>query len=102
MAHPLRYRLTGAWLRRLLGAFKEAGGEGIEVIGGNSTADNIRTAADQARRFGLLGSVGSDFHNPEKKWVELGRLAPLPDDIQPVWSLWPEPALQSAVNPAVN
>ncbi len=85
LAHPLRYRITASWLRRFLTAFRSAGGLGIEVVSGNSTAEQIATCADYARRYRLLGSVGSDFHDPAFPWTELGRLAPLPPGVTPVW-----------------
>ena len=88
LAHPLRYKLTAAWMKRLLAAFKEAGGKGIEVITGRISADEIRQVTDYARRFELAGSAGSDFHNPANQWVELGRLAPMPDGVTPVWELF--------------
>ncbi len=87
LAHPLRYQLTANWMRRLLTAFKEAGGQGIEVITGRTNPDEIRTAANYALRFQLAGSTGSDFHGPANPWVELGRLAPLPSTVTPVWEL---------------
>ena len=87
LAHPLRYQLTANWMKRLLTAFKDAGGKGIEVITGRYNADEIRLAADYAARFELAGSVGSDFHSAANQWVELGRLAPLPRSIKPVWEL---------------
>jgi predicted metal-dependent phosphoesterase TrpH len=87
LAHPLRYKLTANWMKRLLTAFKEAGGQGIEVVTGRISADEIGLAADYATRFDLAGSTGSDFHSPDNQWVELGRLAPLPANIKPVWEL---------------
>jgi predicted metal-dependent phosphoesterase TrpH len=87
LAHPLRYKLTANWMKRLLTAFKDAGGQGIEVITARNNADEIRLVADYAARFELAGSVGSDFHNAANQWVELGRLAPLPKNIKPVWEL---------------
>ncbi|TAN65411.1 MAG: PHP domain-containing protein [Methylobacter sp.] len=87
LAHPLRYKLTASWMKRLLAAFKEAGGVGIEVVTGRHNSDEIKTVADYATRFELAGSVGSDFHNPSNQWVELGRLTPLPANIKPVWEL---------------
>lgn len=87
LAHPLRYQLTANWMRRLLAAFKDAGGQGIEVITGRTNPDEIRTAANYASRFQLAGSTGSDFHGPANQWVELGRLAPLPSTVTPVWEL---------------
>ncbi|NOT10447.1 MAG: PHP domain-containing protein [Methylococcaceae bacterium] len=87
LAHPLRYKLSANAMRRFLAAFKEAGGEGIEVVTGRCNADEISRAAGFAERFELTGSTGSDFHSPDNQWVELGRLAPLPQHIQPVWEL---------------
>lgn len=88
LAHPLRYKLTASWMKRLLAAFKDAGGQGIEVVTGRYNSDDINLAAGYAKRFELAGSVGSDFHSPANQWVELGRLAPLPEDIKPVWELF--------------
>ena len=87
LAHPLRYQLTASWMKRLLAAFKEVGGQSIEVVTGRSNADEINKLAAYAEHFQLAGSVGSDFHNPVNPWVELGRLPPLPERIQPVWEL---------------
>lgn len=87
LAHPLRYKLTASWMRRLLAAFKEAGGLGIEVVTGRYNSDEIKLVAGYAKRFELAGSVGSDFHSPANQWVELGRLAPLPENVKPVWEL---------------
>ncbi len=88
LAHPLRYQLTASWMKRLLAAFKDAGGQGIEVITGRTNTDEIKILANYASSFGLAGSVGSDFHNPVNPWLELGRLAPLPETVQPVWELF--------------
>ncbi len=88
LAHPLRYKLTGAWLRRFLTAFRSSGGLGIEVVCGNSTPVQIEACADYARRYRLMGSVGSDFHDPAFPWIELGKLHPLPQGVTPVWEGW--------------
>jgi len=87
LAHPLRYDLTANWMKRLLAAFKDAGGQGMEVVTGRNNPDEIKLLATYAGRFELAGSVGSDFHSPVTPWVELGRLVPLPDNVQPVWEL---------------
>jgi len=88
LAHPLRYNLSANVMKRLLTVFKEAGGKGIEVVTGRCNADEIQRVANFAVRFELAGSTGSDFHNPDNQWVELGRLAPLPKNITPVWELF--------------
>lgn len=87
LAHPLRYKLTTSWMKRALTAFKQAGGQGIEVVTGRSSADDIHRSQHYAQQFELCASQGSDFHTPENQWVELGRLAPLPSGSQPVWDL---------------
>jgi len=86
LAHPLRYRLSAGGRRRLAAAFREAGGEGIEVVCGGQGPEGTHAAAALARRFGLRASVGSDFHAPGSPWRELGRLDPLPDGCAPVWA----------------
>lgn len=85
LAHPLRYKMTASWMRRLLVEFKAFGGEGIEVVTGRSSKEDIRISADYAKKFELAGSVGSDFHTPKNQWIELGRFPQLPEDIQPIW-----------------
>lgn len=87
LAHPLRYQLSANWMKRLLTAFKDAGGQSMEVITGRINTDEIKLAAGYAKQFELAGSVGSDFHSPDNQWVELGKLAPLPANIKPVWEL---------------
>jgi predicted metal-dependent phosphoesterase TrpH len=62
LAHPARYALSAGGRRRLLADFVAAG-----------------------VRFGLKGSVGSDFHSPQQIWNPLGRSLKLPDCVVPVW-----------------
>lgn len=88
VAHPLRYKITASWMRRFLIFFKENGGSGIEVVTGRSSPDEIRRSLLYAKQFEFVASVGSDFHTPDNQWVDLGRLAPLPASIRPVWELF--------------
>ncbi|WP_341328240.1 PHP domain-containing protein [Methylotuvimicrobium sp. KM2] len=88
LAHPMRYKLTASWMKRLLTAFKEVGGDAIEVVCGRNDPTEIQTSMQYAQKFDLAGSKGSDFHNPKYVWVELGRLKPLPERIKPVWDLF--------------
>ena len=85
IAHPARYRLSATRLRQLLGAFRELGGIGLEVVSGSHSPDDNLRMALLARRFDLLASAGSDFHGPENPWYELGRLPELPPGCRPVW-----------------
>ncbi len=87
LAHPRRYKITATRLRQLLTEYKDHGGTAIEVVCGSSNNNDIQESAKLAQRFDLLGSVGSDFHSPDNKWIELGRLQPFPDGIEPVWNV---------------
>jgi predicted metal-dependent phosphoesterase TrpH len=88
LAHPGRYRLTPAQRRELYVAFKNQGGQGIEVVSGSHNADEIREFAGIAREFGFLASRASDFHGPGESFIDLGRMAQLPPDLTPVWEAW--------------
>lgn len=88
IAHPGRYNFGRERLRRLLSEFRELGGEGIEVVTGSHTPDQVPLMADLAVEFGLLASVGSDFHAPGEGGRELGRLLDLPARCTPVWARW--------------
>lgn len=92
IAHPARYRLTNSKLRRLIGEFRECGGEGLEVVSGSHSQQDMHNMASLARQCGLLASRGSDYHGPENAWVELGRLPELPAGLTPVWQDWPRHA----------
>ena len=88
IAHPQRYGLSAAGLRRLMGEFREAGGTGLEVVSGTAAPGDVQSNAAYARRFGLFASCGSDFHGPEHGWPKLGRLPSLPAGLVPVWTQW--------------
>ena len=85
LAHPLKYKLTGTKLRRLLDSFLQAGGQGMEVVSGRQLQQPTKHLADLCEQKNLLASVGSDFHRPSKHWAELGAFPPLPDNVTPVW-----------------
>lgn len=87
LAHPGRYKLKAKWLKRLLTAFSEAKGDAIEVALPQQSQQERRLLADYARDYGLLASLGSDFHYPSP-WTELGRNLWLPKDCQPLWWNW--------------
>ncbi|HEY7903903.1 MAG TPA: PHP domain-containing protein [Casimicrobiaceae bacterium] len=88
LAHPGRYRFDADAMRGLFGAFRDAGGEGIEVVTPAHTASQYVEFATLARVFGLKGSVGSDFHAPEESVMDLGGAPALPEGVTPIWSDW--------------
>jgi len=84
LAHPHRYRLSGGALRRLLGEFREAGGEAIEVSVAGIGPSDLDRLATLARNLGFAASTGSDFHDPAVPWNPPGRFAKLPADLEPL------------------
>ncbi len=88
LAHPGRYKLGAEGLRELLGEFRDAGGAGVEVVSPSHTAAQVTEFAGHARRLGLLGSSGSDYHGPGESYVDLGDMPPLPAGVKPVWHDW--------------
>lgn len=84
VAHPLRYKMTGRWIRKLLEEFKQRGGDGVEVAGCGQTPDQRQLLARWANEYRLLASVGSDFHYPTG-WIELGKNLQLPQSVTPIW-----------------
>ncbi len=87
VAHPGHYDMKTKWLRRLLTDFCAAGGDGMEVCHPGLSSDRQRLMAELANKYGLQGSVGSDFHFPGR-WTELGRVGRFPENLEPVWKDW--------------
>ena len=85
IAHPARYRLTASKLTQLVEEFRECSGTALEVVSGSHSAEENYKMARFAMRHQLLGSQGSDYHGPEKRWVQLGKLPGLPADCPPIW-----------------
>ncbi|MCX7901300.1 MAG: PHP domain-containing protein [Burkholderiaceae bacterium] len=85
LAHPGRYKFDEAGFDALLVAFREAGGEAIEVATSNHDAEQQRRFARVARAFGLEASRGSDFHDPAEAHTPLGGICALPQELTPVW-----------------
>lgn len=88
IAHPGRYRMSNKELGKLFEAFRDLGGEAIEVASGSHTPEQIAHFGRQARHYAFMGSQGSDFHGPDESYVDLGRSLPLPEGVVPVWNDW--------------
>lgn len=88
-AHPLRYGMTRTRCREAAAAFARAGGEAVEVVSGGDGPNDRSSASALARRYELLASLGSDFHDPAFPWREIGRLKPVPPELTPVWDRLP-------------
>ena len=84
LAHPHRYRVSAGAMRRLLGSFRAAGGEAIEVAVAGIGPSDLDRLATLARLHGFAASTGSDFHDPAVPWNPPGRFAKLPADLEPL------------------
>lgn len=90
LAHPGRYGLDKQQMQILLSEFKAGGGAAIEVVTGSHTPAQYQTFAELAGRYGLLASMGSDYHGPQHNYLEMGQLPPPPAGCTPLWHDWDE------------
>lgn len=88
VAHPGRYRLGEDKLAQLIGAFRDLGGTGVEVVAPSHRPDQFVALAKLCRTFGLKASIGSDYHGPGEQRFDLGRLPALPCGVSPIWEAW--------------
>lgn len=99
LAHPGRYDLGRVNLLTLIAEFRELGGRALEVVTGSHTPEQYQHFARLSHQFGLLASLGSDYHGPGHSYLDMGRLKGLPLNCIPVWQDWPETALDWALAP---
>ncbi len=88
LAHPLRYRMTNTKIKRLLSHLSDAGLDGVEVVTGSSSKDEITLVSQWATQFDLLVSSGSDYHGWPNQRTRIGRLHDMPNVNQTVWKDW--------------
>ena len=86
IAHPFRYRMTHTKIKKMLNDFKEANGDGFEVVNANSSDEEISFGNQWSEEYDLLVSVGSDFHGWPNQRVQIGNLADLPNNSRAIWS----------------
>jgi 3',5'-nucleoside bisphosphate phosphatase len=89
VAHPGRYDISSAAVRRLLTEFKSYGGGAIEVMTSNHTKDQAGHYGVLAQEFGFAASRGSDYHGPGESYAEPGRIPNLPAHLTAVWDAHP-------------
>ena len=85
IAHPLRYRMTHTKIKKMLIDFKNALGDGLEVVTGTSTQDEINLSSQWTKDYNLLASCGSDFHGWPNQRLSIGNLQDLPDTDKAIW-----------------
>ena len=86
IAHPFRYRMTHTKIKKMLNDFKDAGGDGFEVVNSNSSDEEISLGNQWSEDYNLLTSIGSDFHGWPNQRVQIGNLADLPNASSAIWS----------------
>jgi len=86
IAHPFRYRMTHTKIKKMLYDFKNAGGDGLEVVNSNSSDEEISLGNQWSEDYNLLSSIGSDFHGWPNQRVQIGNLADLPNASRAIWS----------------
>lgn len=87
LAHPLRYRLNTASVKKLLKDFKSYGGDGMEVAQNRQSEQELFLLSSWCREYELFASRGSDFH-ALSDYHDVGRCRELPDHLIPIWSTW--------------
>jgi 3',5'-nucleoside bisphosphate phosphatase len=86
IAHPFRYRMTHTKIKKMLNEFKDAKGDGFEVVNANSSSQEITLGNQWSEDYDLLASCGSDFHGWPNQRVQIGNLIELPNPKRAVWS----------------
>ncbi|MDC6455519.1 PHP domain-containing protein [Candidatus Pseudothioglobus singularis] len=86
IAHPFRYRMTHTKIKNMIKDFKDASGDGFEVVNANSSEEEISLGNQWSEDHDLLASCGSDFHGWPNQRVQIGNLNVLPNPKRAVWS----------------
>ena len=77
LAHPGRYPLNKRQLAELVETFVSAGGAAMEVRYPNIDPNMTRHLEQLATEHKLFLSGGSDFHDPEARWTDIGKFPPI-------------------------
>lgn len=87
LAHPWHYKLTLSKRKRLLTAFTQAGGKGVEVVSGRQPQEKTASLVKLAAELNLHLTWGSDFHFQGSYCQAPGDFSPLPAACQPLSQL---------------
>ncbi|MFT7221833.1 MAG: putative metal-dependent phosphoesterase TrpH [Candidatus Azotimanducaceae bacterium] len=92
IAHPGRYPLNRTKLRRLVESFKTMGGDALEASYPHIAPSMQQDLEKLCVEFGLYVSCGSDFHDAEAHWTDVGKFPPLASNVEehavwhhPIW-----------------
>ena len=87
LAHPGRYPLSKHRLENLVDDFAAAGGDGLEASYGNIDPVTKNKLCEMASSKHLYVSAGSDFHDSEAHWTDIGKFPALdqPGNKNAIW-----------------
>ena len=85
IAHPFRYGMTHTKIKTMLNDFKFLLGDGIEVVTGSSSEEEIQLGSQWVVKYNLLATSGSDFHGWPNQRIQIGNLKDLPDIKRAIW-----------------
>jgi hypothetical protein len=90
LAHPGRYSLSKRKLEALVSYFSANEGDGMEVSYGGIDPLMQRYLEQLAKSASLSISMGSDFHNAESHWTDIGKF-PKPSSAAIKNAIWNHP-----------
>jgi predicted metal-dependent phosphoesterase TrpH len=88
LAHPFRYRMTNTKVKRMMSDLADNGCDGVEVVTGSSSKDEITLTSQWARELGMLSSQGSDYHGWPHQRIQIGHLLDMPNPENSIWRDW--------------
>ncbi len=94
LAHPGRYGLSKTKMSELVSEFGDAGGDALEGSYGNIDPKTKKLIAETADAENFYVSIGSDFHDVERHWTDLGK-APSLDRTSTKNAIWNHPRWHS-------
>lgn len=86
LAHPTRYHLSATRVRKLIADFSEMGGDACELPALREPLSTRQMIDRSIATYGLMVSVGSDFHGASMPWRKLGQVPMLKEHQIPIWS----------------
>jgi 3',5'-nucleoside bisphosphate phosphatase len=85
IAHPFRYRMTHTKIKNLIRDFKDASGDGFELVNANSSEEEIYIGNQWSEDYDLLTSCGTDFHGWPNQRHQIGYLSDMPNPKRAIW-----------------
>ena len=85
LAHPTRYDLSATNIRYLIEIFAKFGGDAVELPPAIEPLGTRQMVDRMIAEFGLMVSVGSDYHGTNMPWIKLGNIPRVNEGQMGVW-----------------